>query len=243
MTSAPVKRPRSDDRDRPRGPRRLPAGEPGGDLRLDLDPFESISNFFDSGWWSAISLMLQVFVVLLWLALVYWTYQDARRRFEPPAAIAGCVALSVLPFLGSIIYLIAAPWSTSTRPASASSSCSHLSSAGSVSWATRARRSSRGCSPARARPARRPGPCAERPAPGGLASQDEVRDLDLRLTELEFRMRLGDGAPAATPIEDGAASRPQESEREVSETTGGRGGDTGRAPRWRRVRREPEAYD
>ena len=57
------------------------------------DPFDSISNFFDSGLWSAISLMLQVFIVLLWLALVYWTYQDARRRVESPAAVAGCVAL------------------------------------------------------------------------------------------------------------------------------------------------------
>ena len=51
-----------------------------------------------------------VFVVLLWLALVYWTYQDARRRIEAPALIAACVALSVLiPFLGTIIYLIVRP--------------------------------------------------------------------------------------------------------------------------------------
>ena len=74
------------------------------------DPFESVSNFFDSGWWTAILLMLQVFVVLLWLALAWWTYQDSRRRFESPAAVAGCVALSVLlPFFGSIIYLIVRP--------------------------------------------------------------------------------------------------------------------------------------
>ena len=55
------------------------------------DPFESISDFFDSGLWSAISLLLQVFVVLLWLALAYWTYQDARRRIEAPGLVAACV--------------------------------------------------------------------------------------------------------------------------------------------------------
>ena len=74
------------------------------------DPFESISNFFDSGLWSAISILLRVFVVLLWLALIYWTYQDARRRIEAPGPIAACVALSVLiPFLGTVIYLIVRP--------------------------------------------------------------------------------------------------------------------------------------
>ena len=48
--------------------------------------------------------------MLLWLALVYWTYQDARRRIEAPAPSRACVALSVLiPFLGTIIYLIVRP--------------------------------------------------------------------------------------------------------------------------------------
>ena len=209
------------------------------------DPFESISNFFDSGWWSAISLMLQVFVVLLWLALVYWTYQDARRRFEPPAAIAGCVALSVLlPFLGSIIYLIVRPPEyldeARERELELLALERRLGELGDEEGQEIvARMLAREGLPSGGDPARVQSALHQ----VGLASQDEVRDLDLRLTELEFRMRLGDGAPEATPIEDGAASRPQESEREVSETTGGRGGDTGRAPRWRRVRREPEAYD
>jgi hypothetical protein len=79
----------------------------------------------------------------------------------------------------------------------------------------------------------------------GVASQDDVRDLDLRLTEVEFRMRLLDGAaeaPAAAP-DDGAGQRRRERERELPETAGGRTGDTGRSVRWRRGRREPEAYD
>ena len=65
------------------------------------DPFESISSFFDSGLWSLITVLLRVFVVLLWVALAYWTYQDARRRIQSPGLVAACVALSVLiPFLG-----------------------------------------------------------------------------------------------------------------------------------------------
>ena len=74
------------------------------------DPFEGISAFFDSPAWSIASLLLQVFFVLLWAALVYWTYQDAKRRIREPAFIAGSVALSLLiPYLGAIIYLIVRP--------------------------------------------------------------------------------------------------------------------------------------
>ncbi len=74
------------------------------------DPFDGISAFFDSPLWSIASLLLQVFFILLWAALVYWTYQDAKRRIREPAFIAGSVALSLLiPYLGAIIYLIIRP--------------------------------------------------------------------------------------------------------------------------------------
>src|SRR5918999_4934628 len=74
------------------------------------DPFESISNFFDSDTWSYITLALKVFAVALWLALTYWTFQDARRRIREPALIIGSVALSLLiPFLGTLIYLVVRP--------------------------------------------------------------------------------------------------------------------------------------
>jgi hypothetical protein len=77
---------------------------------LSTDPFEGISAFFDSPLWSVASLLLQVFFILLWAALVYWTYQDAKRRIREPAFIAGSVALSLLiPYLGAIIYLIVRP--------------------------------------------------------------------------------------------------------------------------------------
>jgi hypothetical protein len=207
------------------------------------DPFESISNFFDSGVWSAISLMLQVFVVLLWLALAYWTYQDARRRFESPVAVAGCVALSVLlPFLGSIIYLIVRPPEyldeARERELELLALERRLGELGDeegkeIVARMLAREGLSGDSPGVQRALRQ----------AGVASQDDVRDLDLRLTELEFRMRLVDGAaePAATPEEDGAMQRSREPE--LPEATRGRAGEPGRSARWRRARREPEAYD
>ena len=80
----------------------------------------------------------------------------------------------------------------------------------------------------------------------GVASQDDVRDLDLRLTEVEFRMRLLDGAaeaPAAAPDDGAAPGAAASASAELPETAGGRTGDTGRSVRWRRGRREPEAYD
>ncbi len=210
------------------------------------DPFESISNFFDSGLWSAISLMLQVFVVLLWLALVWWTYQDARRRFESPAAIAGCVALSVLlPFLGSIIYLIVRPPEYLDEARERELELLALErrlgelgdDEGQEIVARMLAREGVQSDPSGMQRALRN---------AGMASHDDVRDLDLRLTELEFRMRLVDGATTETSVPDDGQierRRARELEREVPETTGGRTGEGGRGSRWRRPRREPEAYD
>lgn len=76
----------------------------------DSDPFESISDFFNSGAWTAISLLVQVFIVALWFALIYWTYRDAKLRIREPGWIAASVAVSVvIPFLGTIIYLVVRP--------------------------------------------------------------------------------------------------------------------------------------
>src|SRR3954452_11775757 len=150
------------------------------------DPFESISNFFDSGLWSAISIMLRVFVVLLWLPLVYWAYQDARRRIEAPGPIAACVALSVLiPFLGSIIYLILRPPEyldeARERELELLALEQRLGELGGVEGQEIVGR-------ILAREGLQPGgdPAAVQRAlrQAGAASQDDVRDLDLRLTEL-----------------------------------------------------------
>jgi hypothetical protein len=54
--------------------------------------------------------LLILFVVVLYLALVYWTYADARRRVYDPMLI-GCatVAAFLFPFVGVIIYTVLRP--------------------------------------------------------------------------------------------------------------------------------------
>jgi hypothetical protein len=53
--------------------------------------------------------LLVLFLVVVYLALIYWTYLDARRRIEDPVLIACATAASVFPFLGTVIYTILRP--------------------------------------------------------------------------------------------------------------------------------------
>src|SRR6266545_1247794 len=57
---------------------------------------------------TAVKLLILVLVVV-WLALVYWTYADARRRIADPMLIVCATAASLFPFLGTIIYMIVRP--------------------------------------------------------------------------------------------------------------------------------------
>jgi double zinc ribbon protein len=56
----------------------------------------------------AVNLLL-LFLVVLWLALVYWTYADARRRIADPMLVACAAAASLFPFVGTIVYMIVRP--------------------------------------------------------------------------------------------------------------------------------------
>jgi hypothetical protein len=56
----------------------------------------------------AVNLLL-LFLVVLWLALVYWTYADARRRIEDPMLVGCAAAASLFPFIGTIVYMIVRP--------------------------------------------------------------------------------------------------------------------------------------
>jgi hypothetical protein len=50
-----------------------------------------------------------LFLVVIWLALVYWTYADARRRIADPLLV-GCATLSSgFPYVGTIVYMIVRP--------------------------------------------------------------------------------------------------------------------------------------
>ncbi len=50
-----------------------------------------------------------LFLVVLYFALVYWTYSDARRRIADPMLIGCAVVASLFPFVGSVIYMILRP--------------------------------------------------------------------------------------------------------------------------------------
>ncbi|MCC6832486.1 MAG: hypothetical protein IT200_14175 [Thermoleophilia bacterium] len=153
------------------------------------DPFDSVSNFFDSSLWSFISLGIKAFVVLLWLALIWWTYQDARRRTENPGLVAGAVALSVfLPYLGTLIYLVVRPpesmLESRERELELIALERRLGDIGDtegqrIVGRLLGRENVQANDPATLNMLRQ----------AGVATRDELRDLDIRLTELEFRLR------------------------------------------------------
>ena len=53
--------------------------------------------------------LLILFLVVIWLALVYWTYADARRRIADGLLVACATAASLFPFVGTVVYLIVRP--------------------------------------------------------------------------------------------------------------------------------------
>jgi len=61
-----------------------------------------------SGLSLAVDLLL-LFVVVLYLSLIYWTYADARRRIHDPVMVGCATAASLFPFVGTVIYMILRP--------------------------------------------------------------------------------------------------------------------------------------
>jgi double zinc ribbon protein len=53
--------------------------------------------------------LLILFVAVLYISLIYWTYADARRRLVDPWLITCATAASVFPFVGTIIYMVLRP--------------------------------------------------------------------------------------------------------------------------------------
>lgn len=53
--------------------------------------------------------LLILFLVVVYLALIAYTYLDARRRLEDPVLIACATVASLFPFVGTIIYSILRP--------------------------------------------------------------------------------------------------------------------------------------
>ena len=53
--------------------------------------------------------VLLIVLVAIWLALVFWTYADARRRIDDPMLVGCATVASLFPFLGTMVYTIVRP--------------------------------------------------------------------------------------------------------------------------------------
>jgi hypothetical protein len=58
---------------------------------------------------SLVADLLILFLIVFWLALVYWTYADARRRIEDPILVGCATVAALFPYVGTLIYVIVRP--------------------------------------------------------------------------------------------------------------------------------------
>jgi hypothetical protein len=56
----------------------------------------------------AVNLLL-LFLFVLWLALVYWTHADAKRRIADPMLVGCATAAALFPFVGTVVYMVVRP--------------------------------------------------------------------------------------------------------------------------------------
>jgi Double zinc ribbon len=53
--------------------------------------------------------VLMLILVVLWIALIFWTFADARRRVDDPLLVICATVAACVPFVGPIVYLIVRP--------------------------------------------------------------------------------------------------------------------------------------
>ncbi len=53
--------------------------------------------------------LLILFLVVIYLSLIYWTFADARRRIADGMLVACATVASLFPFVGTIVYMIVRP--------------------------------------------------------------------------------------------------------------------------------------
>ena len=68
----------------------------------------AIFGISNSGLNLAVSLLVLIFVVV-WLALIVYTYLDARRRLSDPFLVACATIASFFPYVGTAVYAIVRP--------------------------------------------------------------------------------------------------------------------------------------
>ena len=53
--------------------------------------------------------LVVLFLIVVWIALIAWTFLDARRRIKDPVLVACATGASLFPYVGTIIYSILRP--------------------------------------------------------------------------------------------------------------------------------------
>ncbi len=72
--------------------------------------FGGVRDFFESGTWFVLRNLSIFFVIVFWVATIFWVFKDARRRIEDPWLVAMATVLgAVPPFLGPLIYMLFRP--------------------------------------------------------------------------------------------------------------------------------------
>jgi ABC-type enterochelin transport system permease subunit len=57
---------------------------------------------------TAVNVLILVLLVV-WVALIFWTFSDARRRIDDPLLVGCATVASLFPFVGTIVYAIIRP--------------------------------------------------------------------------------------------------------------------------------------
>ncbi len=72
--------------------------------------FDTIDGIINSPLWILGLYVLAFCFVVLWLALVFWTFKDARKRIDDPIIVGVAVLTSlILPYMGTVVYAILRP--------------------------------------------------------------------------------------------------------------------------------------
>lgn len=53
--------------------------------------------------------LLILFLAIVYLSLIYWTYSDARRRIADPLLVGCATVAALIPFVGPLVYAILRP--------------------------------------------------------------------------------------------------------------------------------------
>jgi hypothetical protein len=71
--------------------------------------FGSVHDFFHSSTWYVIRNLAILFVIVFWIATIFWVNKDARRRIGDPLLVWVCTLLGVVPIAGPLVYMLFRP--------------------------------------------------------------------------------------------------------------------------------------